>query len=73
MWLFPTGCFDYCKTDSNGHEILAPVVLVKEWEWLYNGTVASEGNNSIPDNLVLSDSGDYQLRVRFLLSVDKTC
>jgi hypothetical protein len=59
-WLFPKGCFDYCKIlEFNGY-IIGPLGDVK-WFWWQDGAVVSSGTETVEPHVVTE--GEHALEL----------
>jgi PKD repeat protein len=60
MWLFPSGCYQFCG-DPDGIVLPAPVPVFNEWVWYKNGNASLSGQNSAPSPYTVTTSGAYEL------------
>ena len=61
MWIFPTGCLDYCSDKYDGRFLIGPSVMeFAEWDWSINSTVELAGIEEVAPFPVM-DSGVYDL------------
>lgn len=61
MWIFPTGCLDYCSDKYDGRYLIGPSVMeFKLWEWLIDSTVEATDIEEV-DPFPVAASGTYNL------------
>ncbi|MGL2965861.1 PKD domain-containing protein [Flavobacterium sp. XGLA_31] len=65
IWVFPTGCVDFCRIDQNG-TLLGPLQTLEGWAWMENGeTVSSDDGLTLPYTItnVPESNGTYNLSI----------
>lgn len=60
-WIFPKGCYSFCK-DATG-TVVGPLGFFEEWEWLENDTVVSSGHNSVAPLTHLTTGSSYAMHL----------
>lgn len=63
LWMFPAGCYDFCLKPPVFPYILGPLGTFTHYEWLFNGNIVGQGNNTFIPSLPVSQPGSYQLAV----------
>lgn len=63
MWIFPEGCFDVCPWDQPVPYIIGPWGTFDYHEWIVNGNVVASGTSSQIFDLMVNESGTYQLYI----------
>jgi len=73
--MIPTGCETNCGKDGEEGvgNLIGPNIVLPHWEWLFNETVVSSGDNSIPESLNLNYSGTYNFSYTNSLDCTYTC
>lgn len=57
VWIFPTGCYQDCSTDTN--YLIGPNLPLKYWSWNNDNNSQSSGYSSFPSPYTLTKDGAY--------------
>lgn len=61
LWVVPQGCYSICA--STNPYLLAPLGVYEQYEWFVNGWVSQSGSNTFVPNIMVNQTGDYQLAI----------
>lgn len=61
MWVFPTGCYDYCR--SKDRYVLGPKGVFDYHQWELFGSSLQNGTNTIISPFYIGALGTYKLRI----------
>lgn len=61
IWIFPTGCYTDCSTETN--YLIGPNLPLKEWSWNLDSQSDLSGSNSFADPYTLIKDADYTLTI----------
>lgn len=56
-WIFPSGCYDFCK-ESEGY-LIGPRTVLSYWSWNKNTISYLAGTDSFPQQFSVGGAGDY--------------
>lgn len=59
-WVFPKGCYEFCKEKPEGY-IIGPFGSYQEWQWQENNSPITYGSDFVADFNQVSPGHDYQL------------
>lgn len=84
-WIFPDGCFDYCRT-KNAPYVIGPLYDFEDYHWDLDGNPESNGNGQVSDYTISSageltlnlDNGDCQfttdtLNITYGIGCETSC
>jgi PKD repeat protein len=63
MWIFPSGCFTFCKGfEAGDYELIGPAVgaTIENWKWMKGGSTAAAGVFEV-DPFTVSSTGEFNL------------
>ncbi len=61
IWIFPTGCYTDCSTETN--YLIGPNLPLNEWSWNKDAQSDTHGSESFADPYTLIKDGDYTLTI----------
>jgi hypothetical protein len=61
IWIFPTGCYTDCSTETN--YLIGPILPLKAWSWNMDAHADSAGSNSVANNYTLVHDAAYTLTI----------
>ena len=61
LWIVPQGCYHICASAYS--YLLAPLGVYEHYEWFVNGWQTQTGNNTYVPNIMVNQSGGYQLAI----------
>ncbi len=59
MWVFPTGCYEFCQKELPKY-VNGPIPSFNKWEWWQDGGILSGGSGVVPP-LVITKPGTYNM------------
>lgn len=59
-WVFPKGCYDFCKEKLKGY-IVGPFGYYQEWQWQENNGSVNQGTDVVEPFNQFSPGHDYQM------------
>ncbi|MCW4469939.1 PKD domain-containing protein [Flavobacterium sp. MFBS3-15] len=62
LWVFPTGCYDFCK-ELDVATLIGPLPDFRYWEWQESGNAIQSGHDSPVTPYTVSGSGSYSLHL----------
>ncbi|TAF08788.1 MAG: T9SS C-terminal target domain-containing protein [Flavobacteriia bacterium] len=61
IWIFPTGCYTDCSSETN--YLIGPNLPLNEWSWNMDAQSDAHGSESFADTYTLIKDGDYTLTI----------
>ena len=61
IWIFPTGCYTDCSTETN--YLIGPSLPLKTWSWNMDAQSDAHGSNSYANPYTLIKDADYTLTI----------